>query len=154
MDVISRREAKSRGLKRYFTGKPCKNGHVTERVVGKHMCMECARLKQRFSRNKAKKGDRKRLIEAMYIENNVHNSAHNIGFVWAERWLVVRGLISKGDVDFIDLRPVSRAESIENEWPNYFTGEPCKNGHIDLRNTKTTVCLCCAKERKRRHRAA
>lgn len=31
--VISRKEAKAKGLKRYFTGRPCKRGHVAEYYV-------------------------------------------------------------------------------------------------------------------------
>ena len=34
--LISCAEAKALGLKRYFTGKPCKHGHVAERWVGDH----------------------------------------------------------------------------------------------------------------------
>ena len=37
--MISRADAKVAGLKRYFTGKPCKLGHISERnVIGKHCC--------------------------------------------------------------------------------------------------------------------
>ncbi len=39
--VISLSEAKAQGLKRYFTGRPCKNGHVAERSVSSRGCMEC-----------------------------------------------------------------------------------------------------------------
>jgi len=46
MKIISRKEAKERGLKRYFTGKPCKNGHVSERYVGSG-CVECYNKYQR-----------------------------------------------------------------------------------------------------------
>lgn len=40
IEIISRKEAKERGLKRYFTGKPCKYGHVAERRVHGECC-EC-----------------------------------------------------------------------------------------------------------------
>jgi hypothetical protein len=30
LPIISCKEAKARGLKRYFTGKPCKRGHIAE----------------------------------------------------------------------------------------------------------------------------
>lgn len=36
-------EAKARGLKRYFTGEPCRRGHVAERDL-LHACMECRKL--------------------------------------------------------------------------------------------------------------
>lgn len=39
--VISRKEARARGLTRYFTGKPCKHGHVSERFSRNGVCVEC-----------------------------------------------------------------------------------------------------------------
>ena len=41
MKVITRKEAKKNGLKRYFTGKTCKNGHIAERFVCNCECVEC-----------------------------------------------------------------------------------------------------------------
>src|SRR5690606_28784629 len=40
--IILRPEARARGLKRYFTGKPCKRGHVSERLVSSKACVQCA----------------------------------------------------------------------------------------------------------------
>ena len=45
MNVISRKESKSLGLKRYFTGKPCKYDHIAERAASNGMCVECSRIK-------------------------------------------------------------------------------------------------------------
>ena len=47
MEIISRQEAISRGLKRYFTGKPCNHGHIAERIVSNSRCFECARIADR-----------------------------------------------------------------------------------------------------------
>jgi 5-methylcytosine-specific restriction endonuclease McrA len=44
--IVTRAQAKRLGLKRYFTGKPCKHGHVKERSAPDGQCMECARLKR------------------------------------------------------------------------------------------------------------
>jgi hypothetical protein len=41
MKIITRQEAKSLGLTRYFTGKPCKYGHVCERYSKNGRCFEC-----------------------------------------------------------------------------------------------------------------
>ena len=38
-----RREAKSKGLPRYFTGKPCKYGHISEKKTCNGTCIECAK---------------------------------------------------------------------------------------------------------------
>lgn len=56
--VITRSEAKALGLKRYFTGKPCKRGHVTTRKVSDKSCRECNRL------NQAKRRENKEFVEA------------------------------------------------------------------------------------------
>ena len=39
--VISRADARAAGLKRYFTGEPCRNGHVAERMVVSYLCIAC-----------------------------------------------------------------------------------------------------------------
>jgi hypothetical protein len=40
--IVSLAEAKSKGLKRYFTGKPCVHGHISERRVSTLTCIECS----------------------------------------------------------------------------------------------------------------
>ncbi|MCL8489361.1 MULTISPECIES: hypothetical protein [Bradyrhizobium] len=46
MEIISRKEAKGRGLARYFTGEACKHGHVAERLASSRACVECKRANQ------------------------------------------------------------------------------------------------------------
>ena len=41
MKIISRFQAKDQGLVRYFTGKPCAKGHLSERRVSNWMCVSC-----------------------------------------------------------------------------------------------------------------
>lgn len=41
----SAREAKERGLRTYFTGNPCPNGHNGHRSVINHTCVDCLRSK-------------------------------------------------------------------------------------------------------------
>lgn len=48
--VINRNEAHAAMLKRYFTGIPCKLGHVAERYVSTGGCTECL---GRFRKNEA-----------------------------------------------------------------------------------------------------
>lgn len=43
MNVISRRDASRVGSKKFFTGKPCLHGHVSERYVTTGACIECLR---------------------------------------------------------------------------------------------------------------
>jgi hypothetical protein len=41
MQVITIREAESAGLTHYFTGKPCKHGHIALRYVSTWRCVPC-----------------------------------------------------------------------------------------------------------------
>lgn len=43
--IVSRKDALAQGLKFYFTGKPCANGHVCQREVSDWKCLECRRAK-------------------------------------------------------------------------------------------------------------
>lgn len=51
-EIGSRAEARAAGLKRYFTGKPCRNGHLCERRALDAKCLECARAfdRKRYAR--------------------------------------------------------------------------------------------------------
>lgn len=55
--VIDRRDAKHLGHKKYFTGKPCKEGHVSERLVANGICCACnaGRIKKWRDENPKKK---------------------------------------------------------------------------------------------------
>lgn len=41
---------------------------------------------------------------------------------------------------------ISRQDAIKQGLITYFTGKPCKHGHIEKRSTKTGVCRGCNKE--------
>lgn len=43
-EIVSQQEARAQGLRWYFTGKPCKYGHIAERGVSHGVCRECNRL--------------------------------------------------------------------------------------------------------------
>lgn len=61
--IISRLDAKAQGLKRFFTGEPCKNGHIAERGVSQGTCVECVlergRRWQKLNPEKVRENDRK-----------------------------------------------------------------------------------------------
>lgn len=46
MDIITRKSALALGLIRYFTGKPCKRNHISERYVMGSTCIECEKSRQ------------------------------------------------------------------------------------------------------------
>lgn len=72
-EIISRAEAKARGLKYYFTGEPCKNGGIGKRRVSSCICVceNCyashkEKEKDRYHQNKEKIKNR---IRSYYYEN-------------------------------------------------------------------------------------
>lgn len=48
--IVSLKEARDQGLVRYFTGKPCKWGHVAERRTNGCACVVCADIRHRKHR--------------------------------------------------------------------------------------------------------
>jgi len=52
MEIITRKEAQEKGLPRYFTGKPCKRGHVCERYSLRGACVDCTASRVNAIRNK------------------------------------------------------------------------------------------------------
>lgn len=60
MNIISLKEAVNKGLTRYFTGKPCKYGHVSERLVAGRKCLECHLESQRQRSNDGRNKEYKR----------------------------------------------------------------------------------------------
>lgn len=68
MKLISRKEAVDRGLKFYFTGKPCVRGHISNRYTAKSYCLECSRESAIESQKRNKQ--RKRDNQATYAKKN------------------------------------------------------------------------------------
>lgn len=51
-EIISRSDAKAKGLSRYFTGKACKHGHISFRRTVNGTCIECLRNTETRHREK------------------------------------------------------------------------------------------------------
>jgi hypothetical protein len=43
MEIITKAEAEAQGLKRYYTGKKCPRGHLSERYTKSRHCVECGK---------------------------------------------------------------------------------------------------------------
>jgi 5-methylcytosine-specific restriction endonuclease McrA len=71
--TITRKQAKEQNLTKYFTGKPCKRGHVVEREVRNGVCCECRRAQHRnwMARNSA----HVKAYAKEYSRNNLEKSA-------------------------------------------------------------------------------
>lgn len=64
MNVISRKQAKENGLKYYFTGKECINGHISKRRTVKGDCLQCIRERdiRDYNSNPSKFKEKQKLI--------------------------------------------------------------------------------------------
>lgn len=68
MDLVSFKDAKATGLKFYFTGKPCKRGHLSVRRVKGCGCVQC---QQESLKNwREKNPEKNREIERVWREKN------------------------------------------------------------------------------------
>lgn len=54
METMTRKEARSRGLRKYFTGVPCKHGHLVPRRMASG-CVECNRIANQTPQQKARR---------------------------------------------------------------------------------------------------
>jgi hypothetical protein len=93
MIIISRKEAKQQGLKYYFTGIPCKWGHISKRMIS-GMCYECS-LNYRKSYYNANSEtvikkigiwrqanlDKTKIYDALYYKNN-KDKKDKTGKIW------------------------------------------------------------------------
>ena len=88
--IVTRAQAKVAGLLRYFTGKPCKHGHVSERFTNKGVCRECKNIwafknpeKQQASRDAwaASHPDQLKASKASWAKRNAPKQR-----AWFTRW--------------------------------------------------------------------
>ena len=52
--IITLEEARKKGLRRYYTGKPCKHGHLSERQTSDRACIECKKIRLQANRKNVK----------------------------------------------------------------------------------------------------
>lgn len=70
MNIITRNDAMTAGLQRFFTGKPCKRGHISERYIVNRNCVTCQLDRQNKARDNELLKIRKREVHvAWYAEN-------------------------------------------------------------------------------------
>lgn len=65
MKIISRKQARAEGLTFFFTGNPCRRGHMSTRYVSSYECLECCLLPQHK--------DRRRQV---HIDNKEHRASY------------------------------------------------------------------------------
>lgn len=70
MKVVTRKQALADGLIKYFTGKPCPNGHISERFVSTYSCVVCVDEHKKRYRKDPEFRERELQYKAKYREEN------------------------------------------------------------------------------------
>ena len=122
MKIITRKEAIEQGLKRYYTGKPCKNGHVAERKTSSYACCECLLL----SAGRIKKYMKKRRNENKRVRVSIGKYA-GLSYQFS----------SKYGFKCFDSR----------EGSDIYRFNPCKSCGGFIRLTSTRKCAACTRKR-------
>ncbi|HXP48644.1 MAG TPA: hypothetical protein VN922_01755, partial [Bacteroidia bacterium] len=77
---ITRKDAKALGLKNYFTGVPCKNGHIDLRYVCNHKCVACTTVQSKdWFKNNTEKA--KKINKKWRDSNKEHKSQYNKEYI-------------------------------------------------------------------------
>ncbi len=123
MEIITAQEARERGLKRYYTGKPCKRGHYSERHLS-GPCYACAKEDYR-----AKKSPKQRAA-------NARNTADQI----EAAGLAPLEFCAENGITFVTVKD-AKARGL----PRYFDGVKCPRGHLSERIHSSYPCVECGK---------
>ncbi len=122
----SRGEAIAEDGRVYFSGRLCRYGHLCPRRLNGH-CLECSRNRSR---------DRRRRLSAE--KRGLAEWQNGRG----QRMIDLDALIESG-------LPTSRQEAKKSGSKYYFTGDPCRNGHLSPRYMRGD-CVQCTRDRNRR----
>lgn len=80
--IISRQEAKELGINKWFTGKPCKHGHLSQRLVTSQACCEC----RKYVKKKPEPIERVRARAATWREANREKTRDYIREYMRKNW--------------------------------------------------------------------
>jgi 5-methylcytosine-specific restriction endonuclease McrA len=84
--LISATQAKQQGKKRYFTGKPCPQGHICERMVSSNGCVECRRIQ--FKRWRTTHKDKFKVYRTRWIKKKFPEREATLKFKKTRRYRI------------------------------------------------------------------
>ncbi len=123
----SKGEAIAENGRFYFNGRLCKHDHLSPRLLDGR-CLECSRkIKRNYHRRRS--AEKRGLAE--WQNGRV------------QRMVDLDALIASG-------LPTSRQEAKKSGSKYYFTGDPCRNGHLSPRS-RDGKCVQCNRDRNRRN---
>ena len=136
--LIRRKEALAQGLTRYFTGKLCPKGHVSEREVASCNCAECSREKARKYHATHKEENRKYNNEyRAKIRSKIPKRKDRISALIGRKAAKQLAEQSLNEI-------MSRKEARKQGSSFFFTNRPCSHGHVSVRYTYNGDCRECS----------
>ena len=141
-EILSRNYALKNGLKYYFTGLPCKNNHIAKRNTKSRHCMECQDLWRQKTYKRKREKNIKNIIELKKKWKAAHNERLN---EWNNEIKKIK------DEEKKQFQKITKEDAKQKKLKKYFTGIPCKYGHINERLVKSGDCVDCANQRQRKY---
>jgi len=136
MEIITRKEAKEKGLKRYYTGNPCKNYHYSERNVKTKACYECSKI-----RTKKYRGTVKGKIKCKEYEQGEKFKQHQKEYRQSVRGKEVRKEYEQGEkfkADCKKYRQSVRGKEVRKEYIDSGKFKKVQNKHRQSDKYKAT----------------
>jgi hypothetical protein len=121
--IITRKQAINLGLTRYYTGSPCKHGHIAQRNTSDGRCCQCAIIKTRIA-YRSDKNIAKRAEQAQCKNESINQRI-------------------KDSIIYYYGPLISRKEAKDQGLTRFFDGKPCKYNHIDQKWTVNGRCCKC-----------
>lgn len=115
--VLSRSEAVERHAKHYYTGRPCKSGHVALRYVSTGSCVECAKAATMSYNNKIR-GKIRPVAYTTMATLHVHPDDHEAVYALADYLNQQRGL---PPIQRPNVRPAAPPPDPRTQWERDYT---------------------------------
>lgn len=116
MEIISRQEAIAKNLKEYFTGKPCKYGHLVPKHTKNSTCIECQKIRISNWQARNKKicatNNRKLYLKQKQLGLTWYHKNKKAALEYNKKYRSVnRELIRSIQKSYVECHPEKRAET-------------------------------------------
>lgn len=151
-ELISRKDAKAAGLKRYFTGVPCKRGHFDERRTSNGSCVECVspRFHERCEANREAKANLEAARargDSYFVGAPCRRAGHTRRYVSGSHACVECAVGQTAEqLENLHARQAdycANREAAQMRGDRYFAGAPCSRAGHTNRYVKDNSCADC-----------
>lgn len=148
MEFTTRSEARSQGIKYFFIGEECENGHISERMVESAQCLECLE-----ERNQLFREDKEESVLTIKDKRDRKEKALAAREYERQQYLAdddFRVYVNEDQYEDLQFLPKTKQEALALGSVYYFTGKPCRKGHTAKRLTCMGSCSVCDRANRRR----